>query len=72
MAHATKSVNPYISPEDQLELPLTSVPSAIRRHGLRAAHPRPLVSNGKVEGEAFRSWRTSPLAGLAMAGSTVW
>ena len=44
----------------QLELPLDSAPDAMRDHGLRAAHPRPLVSLGKREGRPFRSYRVSP------------
>ena len=45
---------------NQLELPLDFAPEAVRRHGLMAAHPRPLVSHGKRPGQAFVSFRTSP------------
>ncbi len=44
----------------QLELPLDLAPAPVRSHGLRAAHPRPLVSLGKRPGRPFTSWRTSP------------
>ena len=40
----------------QLSLPFA--PAAIRDHGLRAVHPRPLV--GKRTPKGIRSWRTSP------------
>ncbi len=35
-------------------------PDNLRKHGLRAAHPRPLVSHGKQNGKAFASFRTTP------------
>ena len=44
----------------QLELPLSFAPDAVRSHGLRAAHPRPLVSLGKRPGRPFASFRTTP------------
>lgn len=44
----------------QLELPLDHAPAPVRQHGLRAAHPRPLVSMGKRPGKPFTSFRTSP------------
>ena len=44
----------------QLSLPLDFAPDPVLAHGLRAAHPRPLVSPGKRKGRPFRSWRTSP------------
>ena len=44
----------------QLELPLDCAPAPIRAHGLRAAHPRPLVSFGKRPGRPFASFRTTP------------
>lgn len=44
----------------QYELALAAAPDPVRDHGLRAAHPRPLVSLGKRPGQAFSSWRTSP------------
>ena len=44
----------------QLELPLAAAPTPVRGHGLRAAHPRPLVSLGKRSGRPFTSFRTSP------------
>lgn len=44
----------------QLELPLDHAPAPVRDHGLRAAHPRPLVSMGKRPGRPFKSFRTSP------------
>ena len=44
----------------QLELPLSFAPEPVRTHGLRAAHPRPLVSLGKRTGQPFTSYRTSP------------
>ena len=44
----------------QLELPLLYAPSIVKNHGLRAAHPRPLVSLGKVPGAPYSSWRVSP------------
>ena len=44
----------------QLELPLDFAPEPVRSHGLRAAHPRPLVSLGKRPGGPFSSFRTSP------------
>ncbi len=45
---------------EQLALPLDFVPSKVRRHGLRDAHPRPLVSLGKRPGQPVASFRTSP------------
>ena len=44
----------------QLELPLAAVPAPVRGHGLRAAHPRPLVSLGKRPGRPYESFRTTP------------
>ena len=44
----------------QLELPLLYAPSIVKNHGLRAAHPRPLVSHGKSPGAPFTSFRTTP------------
>ena len=44
----------------QLELPLSFAPEPVRSHGLRAAHPRPLVSLGKRPGRPFASFRTTP------------
>ena len=44
----------------QLELPLLCAPESVRAHGLRAAHPRPLVSLGKQPGRPFNSFRTTP------------
>ena len=44
----------------QLELPLAAAPASVRGHGLRAAHPRPLVSLGKRPGRPYASFRTSP------------
>ena len=44
----------------QLSLPLDFAPESVRAHGLRAAHPRPLVSHGKRLGRAFTSFRVSP------------
>ena len=44
----------------QLEFPLSFAPEPLRAHGLRAAHPRPLVSLGKRPGQPFASFRTSP------------
>ena len=44
----------------QLELPLSFAPEPVRAHGLRAAHPRPLVSLGKRPGRPFASFRTTP------------
>ena len=44
----------------QLELPLAAAPEPVRAHGLRTAHPRPLVSIGKQPGRPFSSFRTSP------------
>ena len=44
----------------QLALPLDYAPDPVRNHGLRAAHPRPLVSLGKRPGRAFASFRTTP------------
>ena len=44
----------------QLDLPLDYAPDRVRAHGLRAAHPRPLVSPGKRSGRPFVSFRTSP------------
>ena len=43
-----------------VQLHLDFAPDPVRAHGLRAAHPRPLVSMGKRAGRPFRSWRTSP------------
>ena len=43
----------------QLELPLAAAPTPVRGHGLRAAHPRPLVSMGKGA-DHYSSFRTSP------------
>ena len=45
---------------DQLALPLAFAPETVRTHGLRAAHPRPLVSLGKPPGRPFSSFRTTP------------
>ena len=50
----------------QLELPLAFAPEPVRLHGLRAAHPRPLVSHGKRPGVPFTSWRTTPAKAWAM------
>ena len=44
----------------QLALPLAFAPEPVRTHGLRAAHPRPLVSLGKPPGRPFSSFRTTP------------
>ena len=44
----------------QALLPLDFAPVAVREHGLRAAHPRPLVSLGKRPGRPYTSFRTSP------------
>jgi len=44
----------------QLDLALDCAPPEVLAHGLRAAHPRPLVSFGKRNGSAFTSFRTSP------------
>ena len=43
----------------QLALPLDFAPDVVRDHGLRDAHPRPLVGRRKRRG-GFQSWRTSP------------
>lgn len=43
----------------QLELPLLCAPSIVKNHGLRAAHPYPLVSRGKADAP-YSSWRVSP------------
>ena len=44
----------------QLSLPLDFAPDPVRAHGLRDAHPRPLVSFGKRKGRPVTSFRTSP------------
>lgn len=44
----------------QLPLPLAAAPAPVRAHGLRAAHPRPLVSLGKRQGRTYTSFRTTP------------
>ena len=44
----------------QLELALALTPEKMRAHGLRAAHPRPLVSAGKTADDAPKSWRVPP------------
>ena len=44
----------------QLALPLDFAPDPVRDHGLRAAHPRPLVSLGKRSSRPFVAFRTSP------------
>ena len=44
----------------QLALPLALAPEPVRAHGLRSAHPRPLVSLGKRKGQPFTSFRASP------------
>ncbi len=44
----------------QLALPLEAAPVKVRQHGLRAAHPRPLVSLGKRQGRPYSSFRTTP------------
>ena len=44
----------------QLSLALDCAPEAVRAHGLRTAHPRPLVSFGKQPGRQFNSFRTTP------------
>ena len=41
-----------------MQLALDLAPGRVRDHGLRAAHPRPLV--GKRTRAGIRSWRTSP------------
>ena len=51
----------------QLELPLIFAPSIVQRHGLRAAHPRPLASHGKSPGAPFTSFRTTPKKAWAFA-----
>ena len=43
----------------QLELPLLFAPSIVKDHGLRVAHPRPMVSYGKTDAP-FTSFRTTP------------
>ena len=43
----------------QGQLPLDFAPPPVRAHGLRAAHPRPLVSMGKGA-DHYSSFRTSP------------
>ena len=62
----------------QGELPLDHVPRIVAAHGLRAAHPKPLVSLGKAPGRAFASHRVSPAQAwhfpeieLARAGSSI-
>ena len=45
----------------QIERSLAAAPESVRQHGLRAAHPRPLVSLGKRAGRPFTSYRTSPI-----------
>ena len=62
----------------QGELPLDHVPRVVAAHGLRAAHPKPLVSLGKVPGRPFTSYRVSPAQAwhfpeieLARAGSSI-
>ena len=47
-------------PLKQPELPLDFAPDVVRNHGLRDAHRRPLVSNGKTKSGKFHSFRTSP------------
>ena len=44
----------------QFDFALAAVPDSLRRHGLRAAHPRPLVSHGKRPGRPFTSCRMPP------------
>ena len=39
---------------------MRDVPAKVRAHGLRSAHPRPLVSFGKHAGGQFSSFRVSP------------
>ena len=39
---------------------LAAAPDSLRRHGLRAAHQRPLVSLGKRSGRPFTSYRMPP------------
>ena len=39
---------------------LRDVPAQVRAHGLRSAHPRPLVSFGKQAGGQFNSFRVPP------------
>ena len=48
------------TPNQQPSLPLDHAPEEIRKHGLRAAHRRPLVSYGKQRGKGFTSHHTSP------------
>ena len=48
------------SPEHQYELAINCAPAKVRRYGLRDAHSRPLVSNGKRGGEFESSFRVSP------------
>ena len=44
----------------QLPLPIDYAPPIVRGHGLRDAHSRPLVSNGKREGGGMVSFRVAP------------
>ena len=48
------------SPPEQPELPLAAAPAPVLGHGLRAAHPFPLVSTGKQPERPYTSFRTTP------------
>ena len=50
-----------VSRARQLALPIDYAPDIVRAHGLRDAHSRPLVSDGKREGGEMRSWRVAPV-----------
>ena len=43
-------------------LPIDAAPTKVRKHGLRDAHSRPLVSPGKIGGEFGVSFRVAPWA----------
>ena len=61
-ANAQKRPSPVrgISPPEQPELPLAAAPATVRWHGLRAAHPFPLVSPGKRPERPYTSVCTTP------------
>ena len=61
-ASAQKRPSPVrgTSPPEQPELPLAVAPATVRGHGLRAAHPFPLVSPSERPGRPYTSVRTTP------------
>lgn len=59
------------SAELQAEL-LEALPPQVRAHGLLIQHVAPLVSLGKVDGEHYGSWRTSPEKAWSFPSLEFW